>query len=289
MSFETDSKNNTCLITACYDSNYEVVKELLSNGVDNINHCVNHNSALSISCSKKNIDIVKLLLQFGAKIDNRLLLSNFFDNETREQNIQIIRLLMQYGADPNEILIGPTTLLCWCIGNKYNELFDDFVKYKVSFNEKSFMGTNAVNVAIATHNFNFAIILLNHGIDFVFSDYLKYDISSEKNMAQHWPENLWQTIFNMYFYKIDELKKIFTYCPTHLLDKFYEKRLKILNITKHIIKHKNYIYEKPGNIISQCAEANFNLKNNKSIPDKLKFLFDIKNNNDLLNKISYYT
>ena len=60
-------------------------------------------------------------------------------------------------------------------------------------------------------------------------------------------------------------------------------------VNKGIIKHSKYIYEKPENIISMCAEVIFNQKqNNYCVPNKLKFLFDIKNEQDCLNKISFY-
>ena len=60
-------------------------------------------------------------------------------------------------------------------------------------------------------------------------------------------------------------------------------------INKSIIKHRNYIYEKPNHIISMCAEVLFNKKQGKYIvPDKLQVLFDTKDDKDCLNKINCY-
>ena len=45
----------------------------------------------------------------------------------------------------------------------------------------------------------------------------------------------------------------------------------------------------PGNIISLCGETNFCRKqNNKNLPNKLKFLFDIKDDKDCYDKINFY-
>ena len=63
------------------------------------------------------------------------------------------------------------------------------------------------------------------------------------------------------------------------------------NINESIIKHKNVIYDYPGNIRSLCAEIKFNIKirgehTYNNISNKLKFLFDIKNKEDMINKIN---
>ena len=48
------------------------------------------------------------------------------------------------------------------------------------------------------------------------------------------------------------------------------------------------------NITSLCAETNFNINYRddeyayKNMPNKLKFLFDIKNKEDMVNKINYF-
>lgn len=70
------------------------------------------------------------------------------------------------------------------------------------------------------------------------------------------------------------------------------------NIKKKILENlpnvREELYCRPDNIIALCSEVNFKLKfKNKTeifeeLDDKLKSLFDIKNVNDMIEKISYH-
>ena len=57
---------------------------------------------------------------------------------------------------------------------------------------------------------------------------------------------------------------------------------------------KENIYCSPGNITALCAEVDFKLKfKNKEqvfqeLNNKLKFIFDIKDENDMINKVLFY-
>ena len=61
-----------------------------------------------------------------------------------------------------------------------------------------------------------------------------------------------------------------------------------------IESHKEQLYYKPNNIIALCSEVNFKLKFKNSdevfreLDDKLKYIFDIKNEEDMINKITFY-
>ena len=63
---------------------------------------------------------------------------------------------------------------------------------------------------------------------------------------------------------------------------------------KKISDYKEEIYYKPNNIYSLCSEISFKLKFKTSgqvfeeLNDKLKFIFDIKNEFDMIDKISFY-
>ena len=82
-----------------------------------------------------------------------------------------------------------------------------------------------------------------------------------------------------------------------LFDELCEQKVHRNSINKMITKHRDLLYYSPNNIIYLCCEINFSLKNStdirktvyKTISDKLKFLFDIKNEDDMLYKIKYYT
>ena len=61
-----------------------------------------------------------------------------------------------------------------------------------------------------------------------------------------------------------------------------------------IRSQKVELYYKPNNIIALCSEVNFKLKFKNSdevfreLDDKLKYIFDIKNEEDMINKITFY-
>lgn len=70
------------------------------------------------------------------------------------------------------------------------------------------------------------------------------------------------------------------------------------NVKKEILKnisiHRDELYWRPNSIIALCSEINFklNFKNSKQvfeeIDDKLKFLFDIRDKDNMIKKISFY-
>ena len=83
--------------------------------------------------------------------------------------------------------------------------------------------------------------------------------------------------------------KILPHLPIKKRQEWCKFIANICTINESILKHRANVYEKPGNIISLCGEFMFNKKQNKyMLPNKLKFLFDIKNEEDCMNKIDYY-
>ena len=79
-------------------------------------------------------------------------------------------------------------------------------------------------------------------------------------------------------------EKLIYYCNLHINIK--------KEIHKNILSHKEEIYCKPYNIIALCSEVDFELKHkNKTqvfqeLNKKLKYLFDIKNEDDMIKKTS---
>jgi len=82
------------------------------------------------------------------------------------------------------------------------------------------------------------------------------------------------------------MNKMIYYCNLHI------------NVKKEMLNkisgHKEEIYYKPNNIVALCLEVSFKLKFKSSsqvfeeLDDKLKFIFDIKNESDMIDKISFY-
>lgn len=83
-----------------------------------------------------------------------------------------------------------------------------------------------------------------------------------------------------------DMPKYIYYCDLHINIK---KRM-----LKDISNHKKELYYMPRNIFALCSEINFKLKFKTKkqvfdeIDDKLKFIFDIKDESDMIDKVSFY-
>lgn len=99
-------------------------------------------------------------------------------------------------------------------------------------------------------------------------------------------------LFEMYIHDHEKMRIIVPELNYEQLTIWKYLYVKDLLINKNIVKHKKNIYDRPGNIFCMCFETLFYIKQKNQklmtkIPNKLKFLFDIKNINDL-QKIYYY-
>lgn len=140
---------------------------------------------------------------------------------------------------------------------------------------------------ILDNNIKLKRSLLNEIIN---KDYITF---IDKNNIYYLTEQNNETIINRLYtiYKNDEqiMLKILPLLNFENRKQYYRFKTYLYEINDNIVKHRNFIYEKPNNIISLCAETAFLQKhNNHQIPDKLKFLFDIHDEQNYVDKINFY-
>ena len=236
---------------SCDGSDIETIKLLLSHPKININNCENNGyTALMLACLYSSSD--------GNSNESDDDNSN---NSNSYSDIETVKLLLSYS--------------------------------NIDVNKKNCDGKNALEILYEYDDLAEAFIesILNNNI-YVDKDMLKLIL--EKNISYFDP--LYQMVFNPlnFDYKViakilkkhNNGKKIIQYCNLHTIVK--------PNILINIPNHKEEIYGKPNNILALCSEINFKLKFKnpeqvfEELDDKLKFIFDIKNESDMVNKISFY-
>ena len=152
---------------------------------------------------------------------------------------------------------------------------------------------------IIDHNYNnfctkIPELILCHPRLSIDIDTLQTLLNNRNN--ERYVEILIPKIFNPLIFNYDFITKILVisgdkyniikYCYLHTNVK--------KNIIKDIKNHKEQLYCKPHNIIALCSEIDFELKFKtreevfKKLDKKLKFIFDIKNEFDMVNKTLFY-
>ena len=242
--------------------------------------------------------------------------------------IETVRILIELGANLNaQEKYGWTALmLSSCFSKNYSSIntIHELIKHGANLNIQDENGDTVLNMAyynINTYCNEEAILeLINHGAKFNFPDLItlrkivdsihRTDILIRTKVLELLIHDC--NIFSNNHDKIKCLMKIDSTHVKYVLYNIYKNDMKAMTyifpklpddekiewckfianqrtICDSILKHKNCIYEKPNNIISMCAEVMFNNRRNEYIlPNKLRFLFDIKNEQDCMNKIEFY-
>ena len=254
------------------DMSHAIVDELISAGL-NVNYQdYQGRDALCIPysydyISEHHIKITQQLVSAGANINKKykceyentiltLLCQETIANNNNESLIQIkttIKELIKLGADVNSRNAhGCTALIYLCMS--HNTMIDDIIEEITKTNTQ---------------------LLLDK------KDILKYLKTENKTIIK--------IIYQMYKYDTVLMLSILKKLTKEEQMNWYKFIVFKNMINENILKHRNYVYEKPNNIISMCAETVFLQKQNKyHISDKLKFLFVIKNETDCMNKINFY-
>ena len=302
-----DTDGWTALMMACRysncDSSLETVELLIESGANIDMQDKDGYTALMIACRNSNrdsnIETVKILLKAGANLNKRnnkgrTALIIACENSNNGSNVKTIKELIKHGCGLNLVdNNGNTAFLtaCFYVGTKNNiETIEELVKnncdvnvtnnnnidfyYRLKENYKD----NEINTELFMQANKIIVPNLN--------------MSSFQNLLKHHDKMINNLLFEMYKY---DQKKMFYIVPKLNQEQFedwiYYSAQKLF-INKNIIKQKKHIYEKPGNIICMCAETLFYIKQkNKNLlnkmPNKLKFLFDIKTEQNI-KKFYYY-
>lgn len=206
-----------------------------------------------------------------------------------DSTIEAATMLIKAGADLNLLNhTGRTALMLTCVYCIYSiELIKELID----------AGTN-LNVIDNNEDTFFTLYLeRNCKCDMAIikkiieKDYITF--TNKKNFEKLIKTNnelIIEKLFNVYKNNEELMLQILPKLKYKERNDYYRFRINMNEINNKIIKQRNFLYEKPNNIISLCCEVGFLRKqNNCKIPDKLKFLFDIKSENDCLNKIKFYS
>jgi len=272
----------TSLMYACRnsstDSNIETVELLLNRPDIDVNKRETDGwSALMMaathSCGGSNVETVKLLLghpkinvnDCGNDGYTALMMACINVGSKDGSDIKTVELLLDHpdidinkydNFDRSSINIGYICIDCKII----NKIYEKFIQ-----NSNAFIDRKNMETIIDKSDDSI--------IDLLLSRLLNPLIFDRQLMAKM-------------ILKCENVQKLIYYCNLHTNVK--------PNMLKKIYDHKEEIYGRPNNMIALCSEINFYLKFKdagqvfEELDDKLKFIFDIKNESDMVNKISFY-
>ena len=271
-----DNDGWTALMMSCgYSntySNIEAVKLLLDHPDIDINKQDNKGrTALMIACKYSNIgsnmETVKLLLEYPYIDVNK---------QDKNGNTAFMVAFKLKSQELNKIIMD-MGMNSKALGNKMNI----YLKNKE--------GVSIIDMVPASNEF----------IEFIYNNRIEINNSILKRIIEKdiiGTELLIPHIFNPlnYGYEImieilkrhRDLKEIIYYCNLHTIVK--KEALSKIQI------QKEELYYKPDNIIALCSEINFKLKFKNpaevfnELNDKLKYIFDIKNEEDMIKKVTFY-
>jgi ankyrin repeat protein len=148
----------TQLREAIYSSDVDLVRELISNGVDvNIFAWEEDSTPLGMSCEVGSLEIVDLLLKAGANPDFGVSLHPL-TTAASKGNIEIVKVLIEAGADVNAVLEDDHTALAdaaWCGNIKMIKLLVESGA-DVNYSSKS---SNAIHNALANRHWEVFVYL----------------------------------------------------------------------------------------------------------------------------------
>ena len=248
----------------------------------------------SYICSSE--ETVKELIKYGADVNKKdkqgltalMKACSYCGTDSRET---IVKILLENGADVHiKDNRGWNALMCMCSNNADTPTIYRLILSKSKMDEMDNNGYSPLDITYRSFTKNISdiynkdiyskkiAVLLNNGYTMEFEKLFEL-----KN------ENVCRALLNRY--KYDYKKSIIL---MQYLDKYdlfeWTDNMKFNEMLKNELAEQYVnIYFKPENIIYLCSEASFNLKNGiKEYSKKLKFLFDVKDEQDLINKISFY-
>ena len=305
-----DNEGWTALMLACRysntESNIETVKLLLGHPDIDVNKQDNEGwTALMMACrnsnTESNIETVKLLLGHQDIDVNKqnnegwTALMMACRNSNTYSSIETVKLLLEHpNIDVNKQDNDGDTALMITLKNHFQELgkkiMDIFMNTnKINFYLKNLKGQLIMDLIPV--NSEFIEIIYNNRIwisnSIIKKIIAKDDINTELLIPQIFnPLNFDREIIIEILKKYKNWNKIIYYCNLHT------------NIKKEVLNkiqiQKEKLYYRPDNIIALCLEVNYKLKFKNptevfnSLNDKLKYIFDIKNEEDMINKIAFY-
>jgi len=308
-----DDDGWTPLMRACRisntDSNIETVKLLLDRSDIDVNKQETDGwTALILACryssTDSNVETVKLLLNRSDIDVNKqngcghgaLMLSCWYSNTG--SNIETIELLLSYpDIDVNKCdNYGWTALKFACV---YGNADSDVEIVRLLLDHP--------NIDINVQNGRDGMIEKIRSCETIRNIFAKYMSNSDAHINKDILEVIIEKdkshidllipkIFNPLIFDTNLMIKMLTNCND--MDKIIYYCYLHTTVKKTVLKnmpdHKEEIYYRPNNIIALCSEINFKLKFKtgnevfEELDDKLKFIFDIKNEFDMVNKIRFY-
>ena len=295
----------TALMLSCRysntDSNIQIVKELIQRGADLNKQNNDGRTALSLSCrysnTESNIETVKELIQRGADLNKQnndgwtaLMFSCRYSNT--ESNIRTVTELIKGDADCNkQNNNGWTALMLLCrYSNSNIQTVKELIKGGADCNKQSNDGWTALMLSRRYSNNGSTIQivkeLIKGGVDLNITELINFNNQEINDM-----------LVMMYKNNIGKIKLLMPKLDNETVNDICKFNAYINDINKKIIVHKNNIYAKPGNIMFLCTEIAFNIKKDvkntvkneyTNISPKLKYLFDVKDETDMINKINFY-
>ena len=260
------------LCTAINKKAINIIKEIIKNEPEEINKQNTRGwTALMIACRnsymESSIETIKLLLENPLTDANKqdkngcTALMITFKYCSQELGKKIMDIFMNSKALSNK--------MNFYFSNKNGESIMDLILISNEFieiihNNRIWINNSIINRIIARDNMNIELL-----IPHIFN-----------------PLNFNYKILIEILKKHKNQKEIIYYCNLHT------------NIKKKALgkikSQKEELYYKPCDIIALCSEVNFNLKLKNptevfnGLNEKLKYIFDIKNEEDMINKITFY-
>ena len=257
-----NQEGNNALMILCKENHatIELVKELINAGIDVNKQNYDDMNALMLYCKTRYINfnrhIVKKLIEAGTYINTQASEGwSVLMMVCLNKNIDAVYELINAGANVNVMNHTRRTPLLIYISGIFLEANND----------------KTIDILIE-------------------NDYLTFNCKTNiKELLDFNCHKITRRLYDMYKCNKDIMVKILPKLKKEEQMNWYKFIVDITRINENILKHRKFIYEQPYNIISMCGQVLFSQKQNiYDVPDKLKFLFDIKSENDCLSKIKFY-
>ena len=300
----SNSEGKTALMVLCEEykkhGSMEIINELISLGADLNKQNKFRITTLMSACMHSNCsDLIIGLIKAGSDLnilqyDSKNALMILLQYYEGDNILEIIDEFIKFGIDLNQVHRHGFTVLMMACSNHIGK-FDIHVREQIirKLIEKG------ADVNIVTESSWSALDLLLSWKEKCFDsikeiminlDYVTFsDIHNMSYLIDYKNDSVIEKLYYMHKYHEERMLQILPKLSYQERKCYYNFRTNMTQINDNIIKHRMSIYEKPNNIISLCGEISFLRKHYKfDIPDKLKFLFDIKDENDCMNKINFY-
>lgn len=297
-----NKQGDTALILACGNENIDekIIYRLIEKGANpNIKNKDGFSPLLKLldaqSIYSYSLNIVKFLIKNGANVNEKtndkrtalmIICEHYYVNDV---NLQIVKELINYGIDINAQFSFNCNALdsacSLCFNDSHVEIIKELLKNGIKILKSTVCDYSVLHKLIENDN-HYSIIEYVKRDDSYLID--KKYVQSLINRASV-DSTIIHLLCNIYRRDTKIMVKLLPCMKYEDQLVWYNFISNNTTINKHIVKHRKHIYEKPGNIISLCAEANFNIsQQNKFVPNKINFLFDLCNQSNYKEKIDYY-